>query len=88
MCYDAVAFLESLFQPRSSDAAASGWPASTAPAPALSLTPHLPPEWHLAWDERAAIMEYDGGLSRERAEAKALTDILSAMQRAGQNPLS
>ena len=35
------------------------------------------------WDERAAIMEYDGGLRRERAEALALTDILRAMARAG-----
>ncbi len=37
----------------------------------------LPPEWHLAWDERAAIMEYDAGLPRERAEALALRDILA-----------
>src|SRR5262245_2498751 len=34
------------------------------------ITPaDLPPDWHLLWDERAAIMEYDGGLPRERAEA-------------------
>jgi hypothetical protein len=40
---------------------------------------HLPPDWHVAWDERSAIMEYDGGLPRERAEALALADILAQM---------
>lgn len=45
----------------------------------LDRTASLPPEWHLLWDERAAIMEYDGGLHRERAEALALTDILRQM---------
>ena len=48
------------------------------------LTPtDLPPEWHLAWDERAAIREFDGGLPREHAEALALRDILAEMSRAG-----
>jgi TubC N-terminal docking domain len=52
-----------------------------------SLTPdELPPDWHQLWDERAAIMEYDGGLSRERAEALALLDILEQMRRAGVYP--
>jgi hypothetical protein len=40
-----------------------------------------PPDWHFLWDERAAIMEYDGGLPRERAEARALDDIFQVMQR-------
>ena len=50
--------------------------------PDLTLT-DLPPEWHLAWDERAAIREFDGGLHRERAEAMAMamTDILAEMRR-------
>ena len=46
----------------------------------------LPPDWHLMWDERAAIMEYDGGLPRERAEALSLADILGQMRRAGRWP--
>ena len=29
-------------------------------------------DWRVEWEERAAIMEYDGGLPRERAEALAL----------------
>jgi len=46
----------------------------------LLLPSDLPIEWHIAWDERAAIMEYDGGLVRERAEAEALKLILEEMQ--------
>jgi hypothetical protein len=43
----------------------------------------LPPEWHVDWDERAAILEYDGGHPREHAEALALKEILGLMRRAG-----
>jgi hypothetical protein len=43
----------------------------------------LPPDWHLAWDERAAILEYDGGHPRERAEALALVEIVRQMRRLG-----
>jgi hypothetical protein len=41
----------------------------------------LPPEWHILWDERAAIMEYDGGLTREHAEAEPLAETVREMQR-------
>jgi hypothetical protein len=52
-----------------------------------SLTPaDLPADWHFLWDERAAIMEHDGHLPRERAEALALADVLRQMRRAGQWP--
>ena len=52
-----------------------------------SLEPaDLPPDWHFLWDERAAITEYDGGLSRERAEALALADVLQQMRHPGQLP--
>jgi hypothetical protein len=40
----------------------------------------LPTEWYLEWDERAAIMEYDGNMSRERAEHEALLDILKQLK--------
>lgn len=61
-------------------------PDRTAPtlAPVLCTMPEaLPPDWWVVWDERAAIMEYDGGLARERAEALALADILEQMRQAG-----
>jgi hypothetical protein len=45
------------------------------------ISPPLLPDWHFLWDERAAIMEYDGGLPRERAEARALNNIIQVMQR-------
>lgn len=55
----------------------------------LTTTPdHLPVDWHLVWDERAAIMEYDGGLPRERAEAAALKEILNQMKRKGIFPFN
>ena len=42
----------------------------------------LPGDWHFLWDERAAVMEYDGGLPRERAEALALAEIVKEMRAA------
>jgi hypothetical protein len=54
----------------------------------VTVTPDdLPPDWHFAWDERAAIMEHNGKLPRERAEALALLDVLRQMKRAG-SPLT
>ena len=40
-----------------------------------ALANDLPAEWHFHWDERAAIMEYDGKIPREQAEALALAEI-------------
>ena len=39
----------------------------------------LPGDWRVEFEERAAIMEFDGNLPRERAEALALTDVLRRM---------
>ena len=44
----------------------------------------LPGDWRVEWEERAAVMEYDGGLPRERAEALALDDVLRRMRQAGE----
>jgi hypothetical protein len=41
----------------------------------------LPPEWRARYEERAAIMEFDGGQTRDRAEAAAFQDILRVMAR-------
>jgi hypothetical protein len=43
----------------------------------------LPPDWRLIWEERAAIMEFDGGLPRVNAERLALIDVTEQMQCAG-----
>jgi hypothetical protein len=40
----------------------------------------LPSEWRLEWEERSAIMQYDGGLPREQAEHLALKDIVQQMR--------
>src|SRR6266702_4683725 len=42
----------------------------------------LPGDWQVDWEERAAIMEHDGKLPRERAEALALTENVKAMKEA------
>jgi len=43
----------------------------------------LSPYWREALEERAAVMQYDAGLSRQQAEAAALVDINKAIQRTG-----
>lgn len=45
---------------------------------------HLGSEAVEAFEERAAIMEYEGGLSRAEAEARALATLLARHSR--QNP--
>jgi hypothetical protein len=73
-CYNLKEFLRGLFNPPQAEHAQDLTPAD------------LPPEWYLAWDERAAIMEADGRLPREHAEAAALADILTIMRRTGALP--
>jgi hypothetical protein len=46
----------------------------------------LPGDWHQAWEERASIMEFDGGLPREHAEALALKEILAQMRQVDSLP--
>jgi hypothetical protein len=72
MQYDAVEFLKSLFRT----------PEPTLLEPTLlepTLT-DLTGDWLVLWDERAAIMEYDGGLPREQAEHLALVEITAQMR--------
>lgn len=42
----------------------------------------LDPRQRQDWEERAAIMEYDGGFTRERAEQLALHGIKKEMRHA------
>ena len=74
MSYDALAFLEDLFRPN------AGTKTTFESSPEIGIE-HLDVDWRVWFEERAAIMEYEGGLHRERAEAEALADTLQAMQR-------
>ncbi len=40
-----------------------------------AVSEKLPSEWIEDYEERAAILEYDGGLAREEAEVQALQEI-------------
>ncbi|MDI6450227.1 hypothetical protein [Anaerobaca lacustris] len=41
----------------------------------------LPMDWRIDWEERAAILEYDGGLNREEADRQALDEIVDRLRR-------
>ena len=43
-----------------------------------NIVERLPEDLLEAWEERAAIREYDGGYSRPHAEALALLDLIDA----------
>ena len=89
MSFNARSFLESLYVDVADAPTAQGGDAQTiAGVFAVELTPDdLPGDWRLAWEERAAIREYDGGQAREHAEAEALRDVVELMRRTDRNPL-
>ena len=73
MTYDALAFLTELFHADS--------PVDLPDEGGESIrVEDLDMDWRMVFEERAAIMEYDGGLPRERAEAEALADTIRAMR--------
>ena len=41
----------------------------------------LPMDWRIDWEERAAILEYDAGLSREEADRQALHEVVERLRR-------
>ena len=43
--------------------------------PALTDIDDLPMDWRIEFEERAAILEYDGGLARNEADSQALREI-------------
>ena len=56
-------------------------------APPVELCPDdLPGDWRVWFEERAAIMEYHGGLPKERAEAEAMREVTRRM-RTGQQAM-
>ena len=49
--------------------------------PALTDIDDLPTDWRIDFEERAAILEYDGGLSGEEAEEQAEIEIMKRTRR-------
>jgi hypothetical protein len=51
--------------------------------PTLTDIDDLPMDWRIEYEERAAILEYDGGLNRNEADAQALAEIKRRIQSLG-----
>ncbi|MCY2927145.1 MAG: hypothetical protein NT031_17270 [Planctomycetota bacterium] len=73
MSYNALTYLQGLFSTDSADEAA------IAIDTGIRIE-DLPASWRACFEERAAIMEHEGGHPRERAEALALADTIRAMK--------
>lgn len=80
MSYDVVALLDDLFERTGNE---DGIKSSEVQARGTVGPEALPMDWRIEWEKRAAIMEYDGGLTREQAESEALKGILRQMRDAG-----
>ena len=51
--------------------------------PTLIDIDDLPMDWRYEFEERAAILEYDGRLSRKKADEQALVEIKHRMRAMG-----
>lgn len=49
------------------------------------ISDDLPPEWAEEYEERAGILEFDGGLPRQQAEIQALREISGRIEQILQN---
>ena len=49
--------------------------------PTLTDIDDLPMDWRIEFEERAAIMQIDGGLSRDEADRRAFKEILERIKR-------
>lgn len=45
-----------------------------------------PPDWRTDWEERAAIMEYEAGMSRTEAERRAFAIEIERHRKEGRLP--
>jgi hypothetical protein len=48
---------------------------------ALTDIDDLPMDWRIEYEERAAILQFDGGLSRNEADRRAFKEILERIKR-------
>ena len=46
----------------------------------ISSPDDLSVDWRIEYEERAAILQWDGGLSREQADVEALQEIIERMK--------
>jgi hypothetical protein len=53
----------------------------TLDPPVLIDIDDLPMDWRIEFEERAAIMQIDGGLSRDEADRRAFKEILERIKR-------
>ena len=53
----------------------------TLDLPVLIDLDDLPMDWRIEFEERAAILEFDGGLSRNEADSQALREITERIDR-------
>ena len=54
-------------------------------SPRLIDIDDLPMDWRIEYEERAAILEYDGDLTRKDAETQAFDEILRRIETNSQN---
>ena len=83
MSFDAVVYLKSLFAGPTDLLGTDLEENASSPAAlvASGVNPDsLPADWRYVFEERAACMEYEGGLPRELAEAKALDETVQMMR--------
>ncbi len=55
--------------------------AGKSPGILIACPDDLSMDWRIDFEERAAILQYDGGLSREEADQQALQEICERMKR-------
>ncbi len=55
--------------------------AGKTPGILIACPDDLSMDWRIDFEERAAILQYDGGLSRDEADQQALQEICERMKR-------
>jgi hypothetical protein len=55
--------------------------AGKSPGIPIARLDDLSMDWRIEFEERAAILQYDGGLSRDEADQQALQEICERMKR-------
>jgi len=70
-----LSYIEKITSPEILDPKVGTAPAEVDTGATVSSPSDLPIDWRIEFEERAAILEFDGGLSREMADVEALQEI-------------